>query len=62
MILILLRFLEAYSGIRLAAIPQETLITPGSLREGDIDPLETTNVDDINPAFQKVGLAPLIAD
>jgi len=45
----------------LTAIPQETLIIPGSLRE-NINPLKTSNVDDINSALNKVGLASLVAD
>lgn len=46
---------------RLTAIPQETLIIPGSLRE-NIDPLKRSNVDEINSALDKVGLASLVAD
>lgn len=46
---------------RLTAIPQETLIIPGSMRE-NIDPLGASNVDDIKSALEKVGLASLIAD
>lgn len=46
---------------RLTAIPQETLIIPGSLRE-NIDPLRMSNIDDINSALGKVGLASLVAD
>lgn len=45
---------------RLTAIPQETLIIPGSLRE-NIDPLQRSNVDDIASALEKVGLASLVA-
>lgn len=45
---------------RLTAVPQETLILPGSIRE-NIDPLQKKNVDDINLALEKVGLASLIA-
>lgn len=40
-------------GVSDGEIPQETLITPGSPREGNIDPLETSNVDDTNSAFPK---------
>jgi ABC-type multidrug transport system fused ATPase/permease subunit len=46
---------------RLTAIPQETLTIPGSMRE-NIDPLQMSNVDDINSALEKVGLASLVAD
>ena len=46
---------------RLTAIPQETLIIPGSMRE-NIDPLQKSNIDDIKSALEKVGLASLIAD
>jgi ATP-binding cassette subfamily C (CFTR/MRP) protein 1 len=46
---------------RLTAIPQETLIIPGSMRE-NIDPFKTRNVDDINSALEKVGIASLVAD
>ena len=46
---------------RLTAIPQETLIIPGSLRE-NMDPLQERNVSDINLALEKVGLASLVAD
>jgi ATP-binding cassette subfamily C (CFTR/MRP) protein 1 len=46
---------------RLTAVPQETLIIPGSMRE-NMDPLKTSNVDDINSALEKVGLASLVAD
>ena len=45
---------------RLTAIPQETLIIPGSMRE-NIDPLKLSNIDDINLALEKVGLASLVA-
>jgi len=45
----------------LTAIPQETLIIPGSMRE-NIDPLKLRNVDDIKLALEKVGLASLVAD
>jgi ATP-binding cassette subfamily C (CFTR/MRP) protein 1 len=46
---------------RLTAIPQETLIIPGSMRE-NIDPFKTSNVDEIDSALEKVGLASVIAD
>ena len=46
---------------RLTAIPQETLIIPGSMRE-NIDPFKTSNVDEIVSALEKVGLASVIAD
>jgi ABC-type multidrug transport system fused ATPase/permease subunit len=46
---------------RLTAIPQETLIIPGSMRE-NIDPLRMSNADEIYSALEKVGLASLIAD
>jgi ATP-binding cassette subfamily C (CFTR/MRP) protein 1 len=46
---------------RLTAIPQETLIIPGSIR-ANMDPLQEKNADDINSALQKVGLASLVAD
>jgi ABC-type multidrug transport system fused ATPase/permease subunit len=46
---------------RLTAIPQETLIIPGSIRE-NMDPLKTSNADDITSALEKVGLAALVAD
>jgi ABC-type multidrug transport system fused ATPase/permease subunit len=46
---------------RLTAIPQEMLILPGSMRE-NMDPLQKRNVEDINSALEKVGLASLIAD
>jgi ATP-binding cassette subfamily C (CFTR/MRP) protein 1 len=46
---------------RLTAIPQETLIIPGSTRE-NMDPLQKRTVDDIISALGKVGLAPLVAD
>ena len=46
---------------RLTAIPQETLIIPGSLRE-NMDPLQERNVCDIDLALEKVGLASLVAD
>ncbi|KAM0708560.1 hypothetical protein Q7P35_005212 [Cladosporium inversicolor] len=45
---------------RLTTIPQETLIFPGSMRE-NIDPLRMSNIDDINSALGKVGLASLVA-
>jgi ATP-binding cassette subfamily C (CFTR/MRP) protein 1 len=46
---------------RLTAIPQETLIIPGFIRE-NMDPLQEKNTDDINLALQKVGLASLVAN
>jgi ATP-binding cassette subfamily C (CFTR/MRP) protein 1 len=46
---------------RLTAIPQETLIIPGSMRE-NMDPLQKRTVDEINSALGKVGLASLVAD
>ncbi|KAI4639949.1 hypothetical protein J4E93_008748 [Alternaria ventricosa] len=46
---------------RLTAIPQETLIIPGSMRE-NMDPLQKGNVDEINSALEKVGLASSVAD
>jgi ATP-binding cassette subfamily C (CFTR/MRP) protein 1 len=46
---------------RLTAIPQETLIIPGSIRE-NMDPLQKRTVDEINSALEKVGLASLVAD
>ncbi|KAF3011215.1 hypothetical protein E8E13_011623 [Curvularia kusanoi] len=45
----------------LTAIPQETLVIPGSLRD-NIDPLRNKSLDDINSALEKVGLASLVAD
>lgn len=46
---------------RPAAIPQETLIIPGSMRE-NMDPLQQRSVEDITLALWKVGLASLVAD
>jgi ATP-binding cassette subfamily C (CFTR/MRP) protein 1 len=46
---------------RLTAIPQETLIIPGSIR-GNMDPLQERTADDIESALTKVGLASLVAD
>ena len=46
---------------RLTAIPQETLIMPGSMRE-NMDPLQKRSVDEMNSALEKVGLASLVAD
>ncbi|KAI4945132.1 hypothetical protein J4E91_008109 [Alternaria rosae] len=46
---------------RLTAIPQETLIIPGSMRE-NMDPLQKRNVDEMSSALEKVGLASLVAD
>ena len=46
---------------RLTAIPQETLIISGHLRE-NIDPLDTSNAVDINSELEKVDLASLVAD
>jgi ATP-binding cassette subfamily C (CFTR/MRP) protein 1 len=46
---------------RLTAIPQETLLIPGSIRE-NIDPLQKRNAEDMNSALEKVGLASLVAD
>ncbi|KAJ4380638.1 hypothetical protein N0V86_003997 [Didymella sp. IMI 355093] len=46
---------------RLTAIPQETLLIPGSMRQ-NLDPLQKRNVDEINSALAKVGLASRVAD
>ncbi|KAI4915033.1 hypothetical protein J4E90_005070 [Alternaria incomplexa] len=46
---------------RLTAIPQGTMIIPGSMRE-NMDPLQKRSVDEMNSALEKVGLASLVAD
>lgn len=46
---------------RLTAIPQETLIIPGSLSQ-NIDPLQRSNANDITSALERVGLASVVAN